>query len=72
MSKKITDSDLLAAMAMHLNYDSTIYGSCGHYSLGSYYNLFESYKKAEETDAAKIYENSIKDKFKKAYWIQEM
>lgn len=67
---KITDGDLLKAMEMHLDYDSAVYGANGHFSIGGYYDLNESYKDCEKTEAAKIYEDSIKDDLKKAYWIK--
>jgi len=39
MAKKIKDSDILKAMAMHLDEDSVVYGANGHYAVGSYYDI---------------------------------
>lgn len=39
MEKKIKDSDLLKAMAMHLDEDSVVFGANGHYSVGAYYDI---------------------------------
>ena len=33
------DGDILAAMCMHLDEDSVVYGANGHYSLGAYYDI---------------------------------
>ena len=34
MAKKIKDSDILKAMAMHLDEDSVVFGANGHYAVG--------------------------------------
>ena len=39
MTKKVKDSDLLKAMAMHLDEDSVVYGANGHYAVGAYYDI---------------------------------
>ena len=39
MAKKIKDSDLLKAMAMHLDEDSVVLGANGHYAVGAYYDI---------------------------------
>ena len=39
MAKKIKDSDLLKAMAMHLDEDSVVFGANGHYAVGAYYDI---------------------------------
>ena len=39
MAKKIKDSDILKAMAMHLDEDSVVYGANGHYAIGGYYDI---------------------------------
>lgn len=39
MAKKIKDSDLLKAMAMHLDEDSVVFGANGHYAVGTYYDI---------------------------------
>lgn len=39
MAKKIKDSDLLKAMAMHLDEDSVVFGANGHYAVGGYYDI---------------------------------
>ena len=39
MAKKIKDSDILKAMAMHLDEDSVVFGANGHYAVGAYYDL---------------------------------
>lgn len=72
MTKTIKDSDLLAAMAMHLDYDSVVYGANGHYSVGSYYNLNESFEKCDNTKTTNIYKDSIKEVFKNAHWMQNI
>lgn len=72
MAKTIKDSDLLRAMEMHLDYDSVVYGANGHYSVGGYYNLNENYTDCDDTEAAKMYKDSIKDEFKDAHWMKEI
>ena len=39
MAKKIKDSDLLKAMAMHLDEESVVMGANGHYAVGAYYDI---------------------------------
>lgn len=39
MAKKFKDSDILKAMAMHLDEDSVVFGANGHYAVGAYYDL---------------------------------
>jgi hypothetical protein len=39
MAKKIKDSDILKAMAMHLDEDSVVFGANGHYAVGAYYDI---------------------------------
>ena len=39
MGKKIKDSDLLKAMAMHLDEESVVMGANGHYAVGAYYDI---------------------------------
>lgn len=39
MAKKIKDSDILMAMAMHLDEDSVVFGANGHYAVGAYYDI---------------------------------
>ena len=39
MAKKIKDSDILKAMAMHLDEDSVVFGANGHYAVGGYYDI---------------------------------
>ena len=39
MAKKIKDSDLLKAMAMHLDEDSVVFGANEHYAVGGYYDI---------------------------------
>lgn len=40
MAKKIyKDSDILAAVASHLDEDTVVYGANGHYSIGAYHDL---------------------------------
>ena len=39
MAKKIKDSDILKAMAMHLDEDSVVFGANGHYAIGAYYDI---------------------------------
>ena len=38
-TKKFKDSDILKAMAMHLDEDSLVYGANGHYAVGGYYDI---------------------------------
>lgn len=38
-TKKFKDSDILKAMAMHLDEDSLVYGANGHYAVGGYYGI---------------------------------
>lgn len=72
MAKTIKDSDLLRAMEMHLDYDSVVYGANGHYSVGGYYNLNESYTDCDDTEATQMYKDCIKDEFKDAHWMKEI
>jgi hypothetical protein len=39
MAKKIKDTDILMAMAMHLDEDSVVFGANGHYAVGAYYDI---------------------------------
>ena len=39
MAKKIKDSDILKAMAMHLDEESVVFGANGHYANGAYYDI---------------------------------
>ena len=39
MGKKIKDSDILKAMAMHLDEESVVYGANGHYAVGAYQDI---------------------------------
>jgi hypothetical protein len=62
MAKKIIkDSDILKAMAMHLDEDSVVFGANGHYADGAYYDLLginsfiagdKDYNNQENLDAA--------------------
>jgi hypothetical protein len=38
-NKVYKDSDILKAMAMHLDEDSVVFGANGHYAIGAYYDL---------------------------------
>ena len=38
-TKKFKDSDILKAMAMHLDEDSVVYGANGRYAVGAYYDI---------------------------------
>ena len=38
-SKTYKDSEILNAMAMHLDEDSVVYGANGHYAIGAYYDI---------------------------------
>ena len=38
-TKTFKDSDILKAMSMHLDDDSVVYGSNGHYAVGGYYDI---------------------------------
>ena len=69
MAKKIKDSDILKAMAMHLDEDSVVYGANGHYAIGAYqditkvssvfgdkdYNSQDAIDAADSTEAAEKY-----------------
>lgn len=37
--KTFKDSDILKAMAMHLDEDSVVFGTNGHYAVGAYYDI---------------------------------
>ena len=37
--KKFKDSDILKAMAMHLDEDSVVFGTNCHYAVGAYYDI---------------------------------
>ena len=39
MAKKFKDSDILRAMAMHLDEESVVYGANGHYAIGAYQDI---------------------------------
>ena len=68
-TKKFKDSDILKAMEMHLDEDSAVYGSNGHYAIGAYYditkvnsvfgnkvyNTQEAIDEADGTKAAELY-----------------
>ena len=62
MAKKtFKDSDILKAMAMHLDEDSVVYGANGHYAVGGYYDITKvssvfgdkDYNSQSNIDAAK-------------------
>jgi len=69
MAKKIKDSDLLKAMAMHLDEDSVVFGANGHYAVGAYYDITkvssvfgdkdynsqDAIDAADSTEAAELY-----------------
>jgi hypothetical protein len=69
MAKKIKDSDLLKAMAMHLDEDSVVFGANGHYAVGGYYDITkvssvfgdkdynsqDAIDAADSTEAAELY-----------------
>lgn len=38
-NKTYKDSDILKAMAMHLDEDSVVFGANGHYAVGAYYDI---------------------------------
>ncbi len=38
-TKAYKDSDILNAMAMHLDEDSVVFGANGHYAIGAYYDI---------------------------------
>ena len=38
-TKTFKDSDILKAMAMHLDEDSVVFGANGHYAVGAYYDI---------------------------------
>ena len=38
-TKTFKDSDILKAMAMHLDEDSVLFGAKGHFAVGAYYDL---------------------------------
>ena len=60
MAKKIKDSDILKAMAMHLDEESVVFGANGHYANGAYYDITKvssvfgdkDYNSQENIDAA--------------------
>ena len=60
MAKKFKDSDILKAMVMHLDEDSIVYGTNGHYAIGGYYDITKvssvfgdkDYNSQENIDAA--------------------
>ena len=60
MAKKIKDSDILKAMAMHLDEESVVFGANGHYANGAYYDITKvssvfgdkDYNSQEAIDAA--------------------
>ena len=59
-NKVYKDSDILNAMAMHLDEDSVVYGANGHYGVGAYYDITKvssvfgdkDYNSQENIDAA--------------------
>lgn len=84
MAKKTyKDSDILNAMAYHLDEDSVIYGANGHYGVGAYYDLTnvssvlgdKEYNSQDNLDAAsgatavEVYEEEIDEDLKKSEWI---
>lgn len=69
--KKYTDSEILDAMTMHLDYDPVVFGASGHYGVGAQYNLNKDYKVAEETKAAEKWKESVNEDMQDAYWMAE-
>lgn len=78
MGKKYKDSDILKAMAYHLDESSVVYGANGHYSVGAYYDILgDDYNKQEVLDAASgataveewASEEIVDEDLKKALWI---
>lgn len=88
MAKKIfKDSDILKAMAAHLDEESAIYGANGHYSVGAYqditkvssvfgdknYNSQSNLDEADNTTAANDWRSEFIDEdFKDAYWMKNI
>jgi len=85
MANKIyKDSDILKAMAMHLDEDSVVYGANGHYGVGGYYDITkvssvfgdkdynsdENITAAEEAKAVEDYNNVIDEDLQKANWLK--
>ena len=67
--KTFKDSDILKAMAMHLDEDSVVFGANGHYAVGAYYDITkvssvfgdkdynsqDAIDAADSTEAAELY-----------------
>ena len=71
---KIYDGDILRAMGSFVDYESMVFGANGHYSVGAYFDLNESYKDSEETKAAEMFktdDNTLPEYLQKAYWMME-
>ena len=74
--KKITDSDILYAMTMHLDEDSVVFGANGHYSVGGYYDVLgDNYNKQSILDKAsgssEYWYDSVREELKDANWMKE-
>jgi hypothetical protein len=85
MAKKVyKDSDILKAMAMHLDEDSVVYGANGHYGVGGYYDITkvssvfgdkdynnkDNVDSADATKAAEDYRNTVDEDLQKANWLK--
>jgi hypothetical protein len=85
MAKKVyKDSDILKAMAMHLDEDSVTYGANGHYGVGGYYDITKvssvfgdkDYNSQEALDAAsgatvvKEYNKEVDENLQNAIWLK--
>lgn len=67
MAKKIMDSDILKAISTHLDEESAVYGANGHYAIGAYYDKFDGYEEANETNVANAWKS---DNDKLAVYLQ--
>lgn len=84
MAKKFNDSEILKAVAMHLDEDSVVYGATPHYAIGGYYDITKvssvfgdkEYNSQDNLDSAsgatavEEYNKEVNEDFQDAIWMK--
>lgn len=72
MAKKIYEGDILRAMESFVDYEPMVFGANGHYSVGAYFDLNDTYMDSEDTKAAEMFrtdDDTLPEYLQKAYWM---
>ena len=81
---KFKDNEILQAMEYHNDRDAVVFGANGRYGLGAYYDITkvssvfgdkdynsqDNIDKAENSEAAKAYDESIDENLRAALWLK--